>query len=99
MSRGRKHDRAGAAVYRSKRWKALRLEILRRDNWQCKVCGSNHDLEVDHIQSIEVAPEKAFESDNLQVLCKKHHSSKTRLEKFGLMSPEREAWRELILSM
>jgi len=97
--RGRDWKRHGKAIYRSKRWRALRWEILRRDGFQCQKCGARTRLEIDHIESIKDAPALSFEGANLQTLCKECHSSKTREETHGALSPAREAWRELILSM
>lgn len=94
--RGRKYDRAGAAVYRSRRWKALRFEVLRRFSFECSNCGSRVNLEVDHIRGIREHPEGAYEIGNLQVLCRRCHSAKTRTEIHGPLSPEREAWRTFL---
>lgn len=32
-------DDMADAVYRSKRWKMVRLEVLERDGWRCQLCG------------------------------------------------------------
>lgn len=95
----KKYHRYSRAVTKSRRWKALRLEILRRDKWQCVKCGGKHHLEIDHKESVRVSPTKAFEPFNLQTLCRVCHSSKTREEVHGPLPPEREAWRELVLAM
>lgn len=75
--------------YRSKEWKALRLEALERDNYECQDCKAegkvytdNHDpdkhkrLDVDHIKEIEHYPELALELSNLRTLCIPHHNIK-----------------------
>ena len=41
------YHRHSAKVTRSKRWKALRLEALRRDGWRCAQCGARGRLEVE----------------------------------------------------
>jgi 5-methylcytosine-specific restriction endonuclease McrA len=33
-----------------KDYKALCLEILRRDGWRCQLCGRRKDLQVHHIE-------------------------------------------------
>ena len=53
------------------KWYKARMIALRRDNFICVFCGSNEDLEVDHIQ-----PRKKGGSDdlsNLRTLCHKCH--------------------------
>ena len=44
---GMKHHRHSDRVTRSKRWKAVRLNVLRRDGWRCQSC-SGPAREVDH---------------------------------------------------
>ena len=93
----KQYDRAGKAVYRSKRWKAVRFLAKRRDKWKCVKCGAaGVRLEVDHIEPIREAPELAFELTNLQSLCVPCHARKTR-EEVGLhfegSDPRRRAWR------
>lgn len=97
---GVRFQRHGAWVYRDRRWPALRLEAKRRDGWACVQCGARTRLEVDHIQPVRRAPERAFDLDNLQVLCGACHGAKTRQE-VGLpvLSPERQRWRDLLHQM
>lgn len=84
-------------VLRSRRWKGLRLEALRRDGWRCVQCGARGRLEVDHIKPVRAAPEAAFDLENLQSLCPACHARKTRLELgFDPLHPEREKWRDAI---
>ena len=86
-----------AKVCRSKRWPALRLAAKRRDNFACVTCGATGDLEVDHIKPVRTHPELSFEITNLQTLCIRCHSRKTRIE-IGLaeIDPKRQAWRDLV---
>lgn len=95
------YDRHSAAVIRSARWKVLRLEAKRRDDFKCVKCGARGRLEVDHIKPVRDAPELAFELSNLQTLCVRCHSAKTKLEcGFGNeLSPARAAWRDLVATM
>lgn len=87
-------------VTRTKRWKALRLEALRRDGWQCVKCGERRRLEVDHIEPVRTHPELSYNLSNLQCLCGCCHARKTRIEVGGKpLSPKRQEWRDLLRSM
>lgn len=89
-----------AQVCRSKRWPALRLAAKRRDGFKCVSCGAAGPLEVDHIKPVRSHPELSFELSNLQSLCCRCHSRKTRIE-IGLaeIDPKRQAWRDLVATM
>ncbi|SHJ19750.1 HNH endonuclease [Ruegeria lacuscaerulensis ITI-1157] len=92
--------RYGTWVYRDRRWPALRTLAKRRDGWKCVKCGARYRLEVDHVEPVRDAPEKAFELDNLQTLCGRCHGAKTRLEAgHPELSPERQKWRDLLREM
>ncbi|MCR9128444.1 MAG: HNH endonuclease [Alphaproteobacteria bacterium] len=93
-----KYHRHSRAVLKTKRWKALRLQALRRDGWACVQCGARTRLEVDHRLPVRTHPERAFDLDNLQVLCAQHHTQKTRKEcGHPELSPERQQWRQLLM--
>ena len=86
-------------ITRGPRWRALRLEALRRDGWACVQCGGRHRLEIDHIEVVRIAPERAFDLTNLQTLCASCHTRKTRIEcGHPVLSPERQQWRDLLQS-
>jgi 5-methylcytosine-specific restriction endonuclease McrA len=54
-------------------------------------------VEVDHIQPVRDRPDLAFDEDNLQTLCRRHHSRKTRQEMgFPEPDPERVKWWDLL---
>jgi 5-methylcytosine-specific restriction endonuclease McrA len=96
-----KYDRHGASVYRDPRWKAVRYLAKKRDQWRCVKCDFRGRLEVDHIKRVKDAPELAFELSNLQSLCRRCHSAKTRIE-CGLapeLDPSRRAWRDLVRAL
>lgn len=96
----RRYTRAGASIYRSPRWKAVRLQVKRRDGFKCVTCRAAGDLEVDHIQPLRSHPELAYELTNLQTLCVACHSRKTRIEiGLGETNPKRQAWRDLVLEL
>lgn len=93
----KEHKRASWAVTKTRRWKALRLRILERDDWRCVKCGDLKFLEVDHIQSVRARPDLSYAPGNLQTLCRRCHADKTRHEVgFRPISPARQAWRELL---
>jgi len=71
------------AIYRDPRWQELRDRVLSEEP-QCKVRGCwKMAVEVDHKRSLRTAPHLAFVRSNVQGLCKRHHSQKTRLEQTG----------------
>lgn len=59
------------AKYRTPRYVAWRTACLKRDNYQCQVCGRGRPapLQVDHIIPWSVNVELRFEVDNGQTLC------------------------------
>jgi 5-methylcytosine-specific restriction enzyme A len=92
-----KWHRHSRHITRGPRWRALRMAVLQRDSFRCVHCGARGRLEVDHIKPVRVAPESAHSIDNLQSLCCKCHTRKTRLECGHVpLSPERAAWRKLV---
>ena len=94
---GLKYDRAGAAIYRTPRWKSLRFLAKRRDGFKCVECGAAGRIEVDHVKPIRTHPELAFDLGNLQYLCPACHTRKTRIEVgHPPLTPERQQWRDLV---
>jgi len=73
-----------AAFYGTHEWKAKRLEILERDNFECAMCKTNGyvttqshaTLEVDHMIELKDRPDLALDSLNMQILCRTHHNEK-----------------------
>lgn len=93
----KRYDRYSAHVIRSARWKTVRLQAKRRDGFKCVACGSRLGLEVDHIEPVRKAPERAYDLSNLQTLCGSCHARKTRLEiGLGHENPQRDAWRAAV---
>ena len=94
------YQRHSAKVTRSRRWKGLRLEALRRDGFACVQCGARGRLEVDHVLPVRTHPELAYTLSNLQCLCGSCHARKTRLEiGLGRPNPARDAWNKLLRDM
>jgi 5-methylcytosine-specific restriction endonuclease McrA len=67
----------------NRRWRKLSL-AYRRAHPLCELCLASNELkpseEVDHIISRDKAPDRIYDWDNLQALCKQCHSKKTRRE-------------------
>jgi 5-methylcytosine-specific restriction endonuclease McrA len=100
MNRRREHKRHSAKVTRGPRWKALRMQALDRDDWQCVQCGERRRLEIDHIEAVRTRPDLAYSLSNLQTLCGRCHARKTRIEiGLGRPDPKREAWKSLLRDM
>ena len=92
-----KFHRYSKPYTRTKRWKVLRMEILERDGFACVQCRARGRLEVDHIRPCREAPYLAYEPSNLQVLCSKCHTAKTRIEcGHKPPDPKRKAWAKLV---
>jgi len=76
------------------------MQALERDDWRCVQCGTRHRLEVDHIEPVRDRPDLAWTLANLQCLCGRCHSRKTRIEVgMGRPDPKREAWKTLLRTM
>jgi 5-methylcytosine-specific restriction endonuclease McrA len=101
MARTRKDfARYSRPVLKTRRWQVLRHQILERDGWKCRCCGERRRLEVDHVQPVRDAPERAFDPANLQVLCAGCHTRKTRIEcGHKPPDPKRQAWREAVADL
>jgi len=92
------YERHSKRVTKSKRWRVLRWEILERDGFACTTCGARGvRLEVDHIDPVRNAPDRAFDPSNLQSLCAPCHTRKTRIEcGHPVASKARQKWAELV---
>lgn len=91
------YARHSKKITRGQRWKALRMQALDRDGWQCVQCGTHARLECDHIKPVRDAPELAYALQNLQILCGSCHARKTRLEVGHKPLPKaRQDWRNLL---
>ena len=56
--------------------KALRQKVLERDNGLCAVCGVyDAKWQADHILDLQFGGKDTL--DNLQTLCRRHHTDKT----------------------
>ena len=96
----REHIRHSRAVTRGPRWHALRMQVLDRDGWVCVQCGTHKRLEIDHVLPVRTHPELAYTLSNLQTLCARCHTRKTRIEVgHKPLPPKRQEWRDLLRQM
>lgn len=64
--------------YLSKRWKALRYDVLLKYGRDCMLCGiTARPPHIDHIKPRSKFPELAYEVSNLQVLCAECNEGKS----------------------
>lgn len=80
QERERAINRPGYSLYRTKRWKLLRKRVL-YENPLCQAPGCEDiATDVDHITPLfDGGP--PLDRSNLQALCKRHHSLKSRQER------------------
>lgn len=71
-------------LYRTARWRRVRKRVLMRDKGLCQACLAKGKLErgnhVDHKLRAIDRPDLFWNADNLQTLCHRCHSRKTRHE-------------------
>lgn len=88
------YDEKFRKFYNSAEWKSLRERKFAEANGLCEICARSNRIvvgtQVHHIIPIEKAPEKAFDYDNLILLCdachNEQHDRVSPLEQFF------EAW-------
>ena len=71
--------RANELLYNTSKWRQLRKEILKENNW-CIKCGIDINLEVHHIIPPRGNEELFFDKGNLTVYCKQCHRIETNRE-------------------
>lgn len=80
-------------VYNDKRWYAARARALRRSGWKCQHCKADvrkkHAARVDHIIKVSDDVSKAFDDDNLRVLCTSCDAARHREKGGGGKASER----------
>ena len=76
---GNKKFRISSLIERSKMSDSIRYDVLRRDNYKCRICGASAEdgakLHVDHI--IPVSKGGKTELNNLQTLCERCNMGKS----------------------
>ena len=80
------------------RWQRLRRSVLARDGYRCRICGRPGRMEVDHVQPVQRGG-AAWDTGNLQALCRGCHIRKTRRENRRELTPAEIRWRELVAEM
>ena len=76
-------------------WRAVRLKVLDRDNWECVKCGRGGRLEVDHIKPLEVGGDM-YGLDNLQTLCRYCHIAKGKAERSIPVPQDVTDWKTFV---
>ncbi len=90
-------QRPSRAVTRTARWKAIRVQALRRDGFKCRECGVRGRMEVHHVQPVRTHPDRAYDLTNLLTLCGSCHARQTAIELgHGQDNTARAAWRSLL---
>jgi len=56
------------------------VKVKERDNYTCRECGSQKNIEAHHMYDFEKYPEKRFDLDNGVSLCKSCHMRITRMQ-------------------
>jgi uncharacterized protein (TIGR02646 family) len=62
-------------MYNNKRWRAIRIQVLKRDDYTCAYCG-RHANTVDHITPLAHDPTMAYDTSNLVAACTACNSGK-----------------------
>ena len=71
--------------YNNAEWRRLRMEVLKRDNYQCQQCGitaeeSDYPLEIHHVIPPKGNKELFYDINNCVTLCKVCHARITQQE-------------------
>jgi 5-methylcytosine-specific restriction endonuclease McrA len=61
------------AFYKDERWKAKRIEILKRDNFKCRCCEAKTNLHVHHLHYSWDRKPWEYNNKALVTLCKECH--------------------------
>ena len=64
-------------LYKTRRWKLLRLRVFERDGWRCVKCGKAGRLECDHIRPLAESGDP-WDMSNLRTLCRGCHIDRGR---------------------
>ena len=58
---------------KNSRFRFFRLEVLKRDSFQCVKCGSKEKVHIHHIKTWKDFPELRYEPTNCIILCRQCH--------------------------
>lgn len=78
-----------------RRWRHVRLKVLKRDRYRCRSCGKPGKLEVDHTVPLQQGG-AAFDIENLATRCVGCHRRKTTAENKRPPGPRAAAWDALV---
>jgi 5-methylcytosine-specific restriction endonuclease McrA len=78
-----------SAQHSTAAWQRLRLHILERDLWTCRMCGcllregrtAPDSAAVDHIRPAELRPDLFWDEGNLRASCRSCHAVADSIEK------------------
>lgn len=78
----RTNQRGMRRLYYTARWGRVRRLVLARDDGLCQECSRDGRVQtgnqIDHILPAEEYPELFWELSNLETLCRRCHTAKTR---------------------
>ena len=87
-----KRSKSRNALYQSKAWRKVRANVVSRQNNTCFVCGNvwQDRKVVDHMCPLKADSSRinALGSQNLNVMCYKCHTIKSKLEDIILSKPD-----------
>jgi len=92
-TRQRDRDDPSRKLYNTRRWRALREEVYKRDDWTCQktgqICVGKHPAPnspvADHIKPHHGDPDLFWDMSNIQTVSKAYHDSQKQRE-------ERSRW-------
>jgi 5-methylcytosine-specific restriction enzyme A len=86
--RGSANDRGYDAA-----WRKLRAQFLKVNPWCCEAGCGERATQVDHVHSIRERPDLRLSWENLQPMCRGHHSSATNRFDGGFGNPTSDGKR------
>ena len=86
--------KARRRLYSNRAWRAVRLEVLRRDNWQCTECGNWGNV-AHHVGGY--GDLKSFHDPaNIRTVCEACHNEIHRKKLSPRMMAEKRKWDKLV---
>jgi len=58
---------------KSGKWQKKRLEIMQRDNFKCRCCNSENELNIHHLYYLPKTKLWEYDNDGMVTVCKKCH--------------------------
>ena len=86
--------KARRRLYSNRQWRAVRLEVLRRDNWQCTECGNWGN--VAHHTSGYGDLDDFHNPDNIRTVCEACHNHIHSKKVSPRMRRETRKWRDRV---